>query len=370
MIVVTRAAFFRLHSWLGIVTGVGLLLVAWTGSLVVFNDEIEWVLDPDVRADPARGIAPLNDVVAAIQHRHPGLRLELHPQIGPHWVHVAYVYEGRTQRMLLIDPATAAIRRDDAMDGYVFSYSYFLRQLHVRLLMGYWGRVLVGAFGVTLLLSVLTSLRIYREWFRSLVRLRRNEGRRIFHMDLHKAIGLWSLLFNVVFAVTGAVLGLENLYFRLWPPAREEAPLVAAAQVFTMPPPLSPGAFVDGLSRIDPTFRPTAIGVSPDGALVVHGDHPGVLAAEGASRFEARADTGVVTATRDARRERWPGYLYNLLDPLHFGYFGERWGVAAGYAVELLWFVAGLAPGALAITGGVMWTIRRRRRTVRPAAPL
>lgn len=365
----TRAAFFRLHSWLGIVTGVGLLLVAWTGSLVVFNDEIEWVLDPEVRADPARGVVPLNDVVAAIQHRHPGLRLELHPQIGPHWVHVAYVYQGRTQRMLLVDPASAAIRRDDAMDGYVFSYSYFLRQLHVRLLMGYWGRVLVGAFGVTLLLSVLTSLRIYREWFRSLLRLRRNEGRRIFHMDLHKAIGLWSLLFNLMFAVTGAVLGLENLYYRIWPPAITDV-IALPPPTFAVPVPITPDTLVAGLARFDPAFRPTAIGVREDGTLSVSGDHPGVLAAEGASRYEASAGTGVVTASRDARREPWPGYLYNLLDPLHFGYFGERWGLAAGYAVELLWFVAGLAPGVLAITGGVMWTIRRGRRAGRLAAPL
>ena len=34
-----------------------------------------------------------------------------------------------------------------------------------------------------------------------------------------------------------------------------------------------------------------------------------------------------------------------------------------GYVVELLWVVAGLAPGTLAVTGGVMWLERQRRRT-------
>jgi len=365
----TRAAFFRFHSWLGIATGLGLLLVAWTGSLVVFNDEIEWLVDPAVRADPARGTVPLDEVVAAIQARHPGLRLELHLQIAPRWAHLAYVYQGRTQRMLLIDPATANVRRDDAMDGYTFSVSYFLRQLHVRLLMGYWGRVLVGLFGVTLVLSVLTSLRIYREWLRSLVRLRRDAGQRIFHMDLHKAVGLWSLLFNLLFGATGAVLGLENLYFRIWPAARDVAPAPADRATWQLVPPLTADTLVAGIAAIDETFRPRAIGVSPAGTLVVSGDHPGVLAADGASAFEATAATGVVTLARDARREAWPGYLYNLLDPLHFGYFGARWGVAAGYAVELLWAVAGLAPGVLALTGGVMWLIRSRRRAT-PAARL
>ena len=53
----TRAAFFRLHSWLGIVTGACMLAIAWSGALVVFNDEIEWLLNPAVRADPGAGPA-------------------------------------------------------------------------------------------------------------------------------------------------------------------------------------------------------------------------------------------------------------------------------------------------------------------------
>ena len=193
----TRAAFFRLHSWLGIVTGVFLLVIAGSGSLVVFNDEIEWLVNPAARADPAQGVRPIDDVAAAIQARHPDRRFAIHLQIGPRWAHIAYVYDGRSQRLLLVDPATAAIRSDQLMDGYTFNTGYFLRQLHVRLLMGYWGRVFVGLFGVTLVLSVLTSLWIYREWLRSLVRLRRDHGRRIFHMDLHKAVGLWTLAFNL-----------------------------------------------------------------------------------------------------------------------------------------------------------------------------
>lgn len=364
----TRAAFFKVHSWLGIATGVGLLLVAWTGSLAVFNDEIEWLLDAGVRADPAAPPASLDAVVGSIRARHPGLRLELHPQIGRRWVHTAFVYQGRTQRLLLIDPATAAIRRDDAMDGYTFSISYFLRQLHVRLLMGYWGRVLVGVFGVTLVISALTSLRVYREWWRSLVRLRRDEGRRIFHMDLHKAVGGWTLAFSVLFGVTGAVLGLENLYYRIWPPLRDEAPAPIDARSWFLPAPLSASSLAAGVAAIDPGFRLRSIGVSPDGTMAVAGDHPGVLAAEGASAYRAVQATGAVTATGDARREPWPAYLYNLLDPLHFGYFGERWGMATGYGIEIVWAVAGLAPGVLATTGAVMWTIRRRRRNA--AAPL
>jgi uncharacterized iron-regulated membrane protein len=365
---VTRAVFFRLHSWLGIVTGVFVLVIAWSGSLVVFNDEIEWLVNPASRADPALGVRPLDEVAAAISARYPERRFAIHRQIGPHWAHIAYVYDGRVQRFLLVDPATAAIRADHAMTGYTFNTGYFLRQLHVRLLMGFWGRVFVGVFGVTLALSVVTSLWIYRDWWRSLLRLRRGHGRRIFHMDLHKAVGLWALAFNLLFAVTGAVLGLENLYIRFKPPAPRAPARFASAPALAAP--ITPDAAMARVTARDPRFRPTSVEVPLDGPIVVRGDHPSVFIARGASEFAVHRRTGMVHAVIDARRAPRPEYLYNLLDPLHFGYFGERLGLVAGYLIEIVWAVAGLVPGVLGITGGVMWLERRRRRSPRGKTPV
>ena len=292
----------------------------------------------------------------------------VHFQIGPRWAHTAFVYEGRTQRFLQIDPATAEIRRDDVMEGYTFNVAYFLRQLHVRLLMGFWGRVFVGVFGVTLVLSVLTSLVIYREWLRSLLRVRRDHGRRIFAMDVHKAIGLWTLAFNLLFGVTGAVLGLENLYYRIWPPVPRSPALFATAPPLATP--LTPQGAVARVMARTPRFRPTSVDVPVEGPILVRGDHPSVFIAEGASEYAVHRATGMVALVIDARRAPWPEFLYNLLDPLHFGYFGERLGMVAGYAIELLWVVVGLAPGVLAITGGVMWLERQRRRTANRAVDL
>lgn len=363
----SKATFFRLHSWLGIVTGVFMVAIAWSGSLVVFNDEIEWLVNPDVRADPSLTTQPLDQIVGAVQDRYPGRRLAVHFQIGPNWAHTAFVYEARSTRFVHIDPATALIRSDEVMDGYTWNIAYFLRQLHIRLLMGYWGRVFVGVFGVTLVLSVATSLWIYRDWIRSALRIRRDSGRRVFHMDLHKAIGLWSLAFNLMFGITGAILGLENLYYRVWPRTPEQ--LVATEiEGPRAPADLTPSGIIAYLEKTDRQFRPTSIELPIDGPIVVRGDHPGALIAEGASAYAIVPATGAVTATVDARRANWPTYLYNVLDPLHFGYFGERWGFITGYVIEVLWCVTGLAPGALGITGGMMWLLRRRRQRAARAA--
>ena len=73
--------------------------------------------------------------------------------------------------------------------------------------------LLVGFFGLTLLLSTLTGLLIYARFIKGVKwwRVRRGRGPQVSSSDWHKLIGILSLAFNLVIAVTGAVLGLENL---------------------------------------------------------------------------------------------------------------------------------------------------------------
>lgn len=376
----SRATFFKLHSWLGLVTGACMLVIAWTGSIAVFKDEIDWLLTPAARADAARPVRPLDEIIAAARAQHPDRRVVLNMPYGPHWAYTAYAYGKGNARFVYIDPATATVTRDDEMNGYTWNAGYFVRQLHVRMLMGLWGRVLVGIFGVALVLSVITSLWIYRDWLRSLVRVRRGAGRRIFHMDLHKAVGLWALAFNVMFGATGAVLGIENLYRQIYKapaaPAASAATVVETtpeAAAMRLPAGASIGATVAALAAADRAFVPMVVDMTPSlaagrGALIVRGDHPGALIAKDASAYTIDLATGTVTAATDARRAPWGMYLYNVLDPLHFGYFGDHAGAAVGYAVKVLWALAGLTPGVLSITGGYMWVLRRQRSRASAAA--
>lgn len=357
----SRATLFRWHSWLGITTGAFMLVIAWSGAVAVFNDEIGWLLTPDLRARPAAGVRPLDDVITSLRDRFPGRRFDLHLQSGPNWAHTAYAYVPGRTIYVHIDPATANVTRADEMDGYTWNVVYFIRQLHVRLLMGFWGRVFVGIFGVTLVLSIVTSLYIYRDWFRSLVRIRRGSGRRIFHMDVHKCIGAWALVINLIFAVSGAVLGLENLYYRVVRRQPAVKTPVAADQQH-LPPGLTHGAAAVALASTDPQFIPTVIQVNPaQSTVVIRGDHPGALIAKDASFYRLDLPTGRILERSDARGAPWPTYLYNTLDPLHFGYFGDKWSVPASYAIKIVWFVLGLTPGILSITGAYMWILRRQR---------
>ena len=99
---------------------------------------------------------------------------------------------------------------------------------------------------------------------------------------------------------------------------------------------------------------------------VIRGDHPGALIAKDASFYRIDLASGTVLQKDDAREARWSTYLYNTLDPLHFGYFGDKWNNIASYTIKVAWCLLGLTPGILSITGSYMWWLRRRR--VRAAA--
>jgi len=111
------------------------------------------------------------------------------------------------------------------------------------------------------------------------------------------------------------------------------------------------------------------IEVPPGGdSLIVRGDHPGALIAKSSSAYALELDSGRVVGRHDARRAPWSTFLYNTLDPLHFGYFGDEWGLVSGYVIRTIWFLAGLTPGVLSLTGGMMWLLRRERSRATRAA--
>src|SRR5207249_11033363 len=97
------------------------------------------------------------------------------------------------------------------------NFANVLRQLHLRFyFFGFWGRVVVGAFGVILLISTITGLLIYWRFMRGVFAQglrfwQIRKGPQLSTSDLHKLVGIGALVFNLVIAFTGAFLGLENL---------------------------------------------------------------------------------------------------------------------------------------------------------------
>lgn len=355
---------YHWHQWLGLGAGVFLILIGFSGAVAVFKEEIDWLVTPALRVPvgtPAAAADP-DALVASLQAVYPTARLEvLHLSSRTGYAHRAYLKLPEGGREAFLDPASGAVRGDRATGaGYTTTLQNFIRQFHVRLLLGAWGRVFVGFFGVVLALSCITGLWIYRGWLKNAFRLRwRGASARTRWSDVHKLVGVWSLVFNLVIGASGAVLGLENLagnIRRHWLDRPAESPVPRA----TAPgPALPPGELVARARSAFPDLQVQALIFprQPGQPIMVRGNTPAWLVARNMNYVALDPASGAVLALADGRIARGWERLYLSFDPLHFGYFG-------GYWTKIPWFILGLTPGVLSLSGFWLWW-RRRSVTTR-----
>ena len=138
------------------------------------------------------------------------------------------------------------------------------------------------------------------------------------------------------------------------------------------PRPLAVSLLLKASAGHFPNMRPIAILFpnKPERSIVIYGDHRHALIAKGKSRVYLNPYSGEILKADDPREASVGSKIYNSFDPLHFGYWGNAFGVEFEYAIKSVWFILGMTPGVLAITGAVMWFIRRQRIKKRRPIPV
>lgn len=356
----TRAVrwLFRIHRWTGLLTGIPIAVILISGTIAVFKDEIDELINPRLLVvQPASTRVSVDRALAPVL---PAQLVQLPDQ--PHRPYLVYRRSpGGKNEEVAIDPYRGAILGVRPANGHLADV---LRQLHVRfLLFGATGRIVVGVFGLILAISGITGLILYPRFMRGEQRwygIRWSRGAQWVNSDIHKLAGIVTLAVNLLWALTGAVLGLENLaaYYR---PAQKylhpQPTVLASAGPLAVPLEraiaISTGA-IEGFAPRSLTF-PSA----PGKPLLVYGNTAGNWTAPSSSWVALDPVTGSVLETHDERRAHLVTQIYNLHDPLHFGYFG-------GAATRWLWFVIGVLVCALPITGYMVWRRKRNRRDRRP----
>lgn len=84
----------------------------------------------------------------------------------------------------------------------------YVRELHIRLADGTFGRNILKFSGIAMLLSLGSGL--YLWWPIKQVRIRGKWGTRRLWFDLHSVVGIFSLLPLAILAATGTIIGFED----------------------------------------------------------------------------------------------------------------------------------------------------------------
>ena len=368
--------WFSIHSFTGVITGLLLFIICWSGTFAVLSYEIDGLLTPEMRVEPTGERASWGTLYASVQEAYPDgdvTGLYNPPNVDKeHTALTAYVsLPDETSITVRVNPYTAEVQNPHSG----FNVGRFFRDFHTHLFglglseLGYgtrFGSYLVEFFGVVMLISLISALYFYKKWWTRFFDFKWSRSGRAFWSQFHKLGGVWSLWFLLIISVTGVWYLYEQGQRDLTGGPLNYAGTEKFAEV-PVPPPTSDTT--DPSLPLD-TLVAKAQQIFPglDIYTVSHNwytDHEGVVLIEGQTDFPMvrnRANqiwlderSGEVLLKHSA--SDMPAYWIwsNMADPLHFGYFG-------GLASKIIWFLFGLVLCGLILTGTYLHARRIGRK--------
>lgn len=385
-----RTDFVRIyksvHTWTGIVSGMALFIAFYAGALIVFKEPIaRWATPPgQVR------MAPLDDARQLIT-----TTLAAHPEVAKGFTIHLTDAENVPARMSweVRDPngddhdetsvRHYAARLDAAGNAQVdetrpVPLAAFIDTLHRvvglpfdndpnRWVMG----VIAALYAVALISGVIVLLPTLAKDFFAL-RVGKNLKR--MWLDAHNVVGIISLPFHVVMALTavgfafhdGIYVAQDNvIHDGKWSTVfQRPAPTPGAAPARDPAAMLAPTELLARIRDLAPGFEPSHLqyqGVTGTRAVVrVWGKDAQAVAPRARGGFAAIDPYSgkVVSTDLMPGRQDTPGLFITSIFALHMASFG-------GALVQWMYFVLGLAGAWLFYSGNLLWIESRRRRAAR-----
>ena len=348
--------WFNLHAWAGLLVGSLLLITCLSGTLATLSHEIEYLSDSKFRAlshSPNTDFAaientlaqryPGSQIISILRHQQPYLATEVSLKWQQQFLFV-YV-DGATGQWLC--------------EGQWGRVSRFLRNWHMNLSMGWTGKLIVTSLAILLVILVVTSPIVYRQWWRHFLKKPRQlkTTNRSSWADWHKLLGLWSYWFIVVMAITGVwylvehTLQTAKIDHYITPPAE-----VTDLQTDVAHPPAI-SAMVNAAQSAFPSLHIRAIQYpsKANKPVLVLGDNDDILVRLRANKVYLDPASADVLAIQKAADLPIVARIKDTADPLHFGNF-------AGLGTKLIWAVFGCLMTCICMAGLYMNWLRVKRK--------
>lgn len=362
-----KRRLFLLHSWLGLIAALGLLIIGLTGSFLVFREEIDAVWSPDkiVVAPQAEGRLPYDELLTKVKSAFPGYVISgWSVATRPDRSDLFYMVKENTNQWVFVtaNPYTGTVLTEPTSSRSTFTG--WILELHYSFFADHAGLLIAGLIAVLLCLLGITGIWLYRGFWKTLFTLRWDRSLRIFFSDAHKLVGITTVVFNLILGFTGAWWNLSHLIGHLVEEEHEEDPIITRtyqAENFSVD---------KALTAADaklPGYRAGYISfpTKPEDNVMFWGrvEPLGALQGPYGSVGTIDKDTSEIKDLTDIRQAGLWAQILDSFTPLHFGTFG-------GLPVKILWCLGGLAPGILGVTGFLMWRLRRQPKSRTRTAPV
>ncbi|MES0873208.1 PepSY-associated TM helix domain-containing protein [Sinimarinibacterium thermocellulolyticum] len=346
-----------------------MLMLCITGLPLIFHDEIEDALNPPTW-QPAHPDGPhlsLDAVLAIALERRPGeVPIFMSFDVDRPVVNVT---SGPTadapagaMHFASFD-LTSGERVPPAAVGETLMH--VLLQLHTDLFLGLPGMLLLAAMGLMFVVAVVSGVVLYGPFMRRLDfgTLRRGAAPRLWWLDLHNLLGVTTVAWALLVAVTGAINALEPVIIEAWR-TRELGDLIAehGGRERAHPRASFDAAVAQAVAAAPDrqlqfvAFPGSRFSTPGHYAIFLHGKTP--FTEHLITPVLVDAASGVVVGLREM-----PAYVkaLSLSRPLHFGDYG-------GLGLKILWALLDLVTIAVLVSGLWLWLRRRRSGRVGYAA--
>ncbi|WP_017653091.1 PepSY-associated TM helix domain-containing protein [Fortiea contorta] len=366
-----RPAALLLHRLIGIALGIVIAVIGLTGSALVFWHEIHHQLNsPLTTVIPQAQSISVDEIEETVNKAYPDWQVSSIEM--PNSLSDAY-------------KVTITSKEDKSLDVYVNPYTNIILgalqwesslmgiiyEIHESFLAGDIGKKFVGVFGILLVLMSISGIILWNGWHRLILgfKIRWRAPGKLVNYDLHKFVGILSVGFLLLLALTGFCLTATKetrqvmYYLTNMPVIPNPTSKVIAGQA-----PLKMSKILELANIAFPAGRVTLISYpeKPEEAVFLIKKQPLEVTYYGLTHLYVDQYSGEVLRINnpltESLRTKFANAVFSIFI-LHTGRYG-------GQLMMILYVVVGLVPTFLLITGLLMWrqrqwAIARRQAAIR-----
>jgi len=211
----SRRRWFTVHKYLGLVFGLFVAVNALSGSFIIFYAEIDALSAPELRlVEPGERYLPLSVLAAGVREAYPGHALLSIGRYGsterPDYAFRARIAEASAPgTTVFVNPYTGEVLGE----GTVPALLWFMHELHVNMFSGRTGQVIIGFFGIAMLVSAISGIVLWwpkpRRVARALKVKWRSPKHRLYQ-DIHNVSAIYLYVVMIFIILSGIILSFPE----------------------------------------------------------------------------------------------------------------------------------------------------------------
>lgn len=366
----------QVHLWLGLASGLVVLVVALTGCILVFEEELEPVIyrkQMVVEAKPEETRFTVDALMAIAQKEYPGApvrQVRLEPAADRSTMVMLGNGKRLEQKYVFVNPYTGKVLGKGNIEDRFFSV---VTNLHRYLLAGSTGKIITGISCSMFVILTISGMVIWwpanKNAAKQRFSIKWNGSFKRVNWDIHAVFGFYTSFFLIAISVTGLVWSYEwvnNLIYTLADGKKTKAPVVVNKAPLTAKNSQVPGLYQSVYKATDKVYPfhgktfitlPAADSVA---IAVVKYDEEAVVSNK-ASTVWFDAGTGAQLQTLPYGKLSQGNKVRRLVYPIHTGSI-------YGWPTKILAFFVSLFAASLPVTG--LFIYLGRKKKVKKKAPL